>query len=302
MSFQQSLCRRRVAGQSMRLSQPSIWADGLTFRHLALNNAGNTFSGSATLNAPGAWGTLFASNAIAATDTVLSLQIQGFGAFGANVGDNNSMLLDIAKGAAGSEVIVAQDIAIGGLLNSGDFGPALNIPVRIEGATRIAIRTRAAATGRNLCVTFAVASGASGVPSYFERLPVSVDTIGTSQSTSAGTAMTGASGTWTQITSSTTKDYQAIIVVPSGPGGSTGQTQVNSARLDLGIGPAGSERDVAFAMFLLHSTWGVRSYATNFYTSIYGGFVPAGTRIAVRHNLASNPQTACACVIGVPYV
>ena len=296
-----SIQRRSVTRQSLRLSQPNAWMDGLSFRRLDLNNNGSVFSASSTLNAPGAWGQIVSSSAISASDTVTSLHISGYGPFGASLGDNNSMLLDIAKGASGSEVIVAQDIAIGGLANSGGFGPQLNIPVRIAGATRIAVRVRAAATGRSLGVALALTSGESGVSSYSARLPTSVDTIGTSQSTSAGVAMTGASGTWTEITSATTKDYQALIIVPSGPGSSSGFPNT-VCKLDLGIGAAGAEKDVAYCMMLFNSAAWMSAYAINNYTAIYGGFVPAGTRLAVRHNLSSSPQVACACVIGVPYV
>jgi len=299
MALQPSLRRRRVSQQSVRLSQPSPWASNLGMRLLSFNQNGSSMTASATANTPGAWVQYFANNAIASTDTIHAIHIQGVGNNQANTADN-SMLLDIGKGAAGSEVIVAENIAVGGALNSGGFGPLFTIPVRIEGATRIAMRVRAATGSRILTIPTIIASAAPAPAPWADRLPLTVDVIGTSTTTSAGTAMSGSSGTWVQITASTTKDYQALIVIPSGPGNASAAASV-SFRLDLGIGASGSEQAVAYYNGVVNTTTGVGMNNLAPTTNTYGGFVPAGTRIAVRHNLAANPERLCACVIGVPY-
>ena len=301
MSFQQSLRRRRVTGQSMRLSQPAPWTGGIGMQALAFNNSGFSATASATPNSPGAWLQIFSNTAIAATDTVHAIQIQAIGNNQA-ASTNNSMLLDIGKGAAGSEVLVAQDIAIGGLSNSGGGGPSLHVPVRIEGATRIAFRVRAATASRVMTTQQIYASGAPPIAAFSGRLPLSLDTLGSSQSTSAGTAMAGASGEWTEITASTTKDYQALVLVPSGPASAGTGLPATQWRLDLGIGASGSEIAVAYSQGLYNSNAFIFPYSLPSPNGLYGGFIPAGTRISVRHNLASNPERLCACVIGVPYV
>jgi hypothetical protein len=301
VSLQSSLRRRRVSGQSVRRSQPVPWIDGLGLTALAFNNVGSSATASATANTAGSWLQLFSNTAVAAGDTIQLFQIFGTGNNQVS-GTDNSMLLDIGKGASGSEVLVAQDIAIGGLQNSGGFGPALHIPVRIEGATRIAIRVRAATASRVFTTTQIIISGAPSIVPFADRLPTSLDTMGTSTATSAGTAMTGASGTWTEITASTTKDFQALVLVPSGPGSAGAGQTAYTYRLDLGIGPAGGEVPVASAYGNTSAAAFVANSLFASSNSIYGGFVPAGTRISVRHNLAASPGFLCACVIGVPYV
>jgi hypothetical protein len=254
---------------------------------------------SATPNTPGAWVQYIANNQVSASDTIAAIHILAIGN-NQSVAADNSMLLDIGKGAAGSEVIVAENIAVGGALNSASFGPLLTVPVQIEGATRVACRVRAATGSRVLTMQAIWASGSPASAPFADRLPTAVDVIGTSTATSAGTTMTGASGTWTQLTASTTKDYQSLVLLPSGPANTS--TTGASFRLDLGLGAAGSEVAVAYFWGLLNVNSGVGHLVQSVQTAAYGGFIPAGTRISVRHNLAANPGRLCACVIGVPYV
>jgi len=299
MSFQPSLRRRRMSLQSARLSQPQAWHSSAGLTSLLLNNNGFSMTASSTANTPGAWVQYITKNQIAASDTITAIHIQAVGNNQA-VGSDNSMLLDIGKGAAGSEVIVAQNISVGGAQNSGGYGSLCTLPVRIDGATRVACRVRAATGSRVLTMTNIWASGMPTLSPFADRLPTAVDTLGTSTATSAGTAMSGASGTWTEITSATTKDYQSLVLLPSGP--SSASTTGGTFRLDLGIGSAGAEIQVAYFGGVISSAGGIGVSFQSVQTAIYGGFVPAGTRIAVRHNLASGPERVCACVIGVPYV
>ena len=269
-------------------------------KFLLFNNAGFSMTASATANTPGAWVQYITAANIAATDTIHSLHIQ---AVGNNqvAGADNSMLLDIGKGAAGSEVIVAEDIAVGGAANSGGAGPTLHIPVRIEGATRVALRVRAATGSRVLTMQQISAFGSSVLQPFADRLPLALDVIGSSKATSTGTAMAGASGAWTEIISATTRDYQALVIVPSLVGGFTGAA-TTTVNLDIGIGASGQEALLAHSMGFYNANGVLFPYGLLAPNTIYGGFVPAGTRIAVRHNLAANPGRVGACVIGVPYV
>lgn len=295
MPLPPSLRRRRISSQTARLSQPFAWPASVGLQPLLLNVAGSAMTASATANTAGAWVQYIASNAIAATDTISALHIQGTGNNQANTADN-SMLLDIATGASGAEVLIAEGIAVGGLQNSSGFGPYFTLPIRIPGATRVACRVRAATGSRVLTMTQLWASRNP----FADRLPASVDVLGTNSATSTGTAMSGGSGTWTQIVSSTSKDYQALLVVPSGP--FSGATTTASWRLDLGAGAAGAEVPLAYYRGTITSTGAVGMFINSGATLLAGGFFPAGTRIAVRHDLAANPERLCACVIGVPYV
>jgi hypothetical protein len=204
-------------------------------------------------------------------------------------------MLDFATGAAGQEVVIAQDIAVGGLTNT---PLTFALPVRIAGATRIAFRARCATGSRSLRTTSVhLFSGP-----FADRIPTLLDTIGVTQSTSSGTAMTGSAGTWTQITAATTKDYQALILLPSGAANFSGGASTTQ-RLDLGIGAAGSEVAISSVNFDQNLN-GVLlpQYGLPGLVGVCGRAIPAGTRIAVRHDRASNPSWLAACVIGVPYV
>lgn len=300
MSLQPSIRRRQMRGQSVRQGMPAPWMSALSSKFLNINVNGNSCTASATANTPGAWVQYLANNAVASTDTIHCVHLQAIGNNQA-VGADNSMLLDIGIGAAGSETVIASNIAIGGAANSNGIGPFFYLPIRIPGATRVALRVRAATGSRVLTVQVIAFTGAPALSSFSYRLPTTVDTLGTNTATSTGTAMSGASGTWTQITEATTVDYQALIVLASGPASITGASQTEF-RLDLGLGSAGNEQDVAFT-YAFYTSNGFIAYRTPLVlSSIYGGFVPAGTRISVRHNLAANPERVCACVIGVPYV
>jgi hypothetical protein len=269
-------------------------------KFLSINVNGNSCTASATANTPGAWVQYLTNNAVASTDTIHCIHFQAIGNNQA-AGADNSMLLDVGIGAAGSETVIASNIAVGGAANSNGIGPFFYLPIRIPGATRVALRVRAATGSRVLTVQVIAFTGAPALSLFSDRLPATVDTLGTSTETSAGTAMSGASGSWTQITGATTVDYQALIVLASGPASITGAT-ATEFRLDLGLGADGSEQDVAFTYAFYTANGFIANRSPLVLSSIYGGFVPAGTRIAVRHNLAANPERVCACVIGVPYV
>jgi hypothetical protein len=163
------------------------------------------------------------------------------------------------------------------------------------------MRVRAATGSRVLTMQNITSYGHSILNPFSDRLPTSLDTLGTSTSTSTGTAMSGSSSTWVQITEATTKDYQGLVVIPSGPA-NISAASTTQFRLDLGIGAAGNEMPIAFVNGAYGGNGFIDPSALTATPAIYGGFVPAGTRIAIRHNLAANPERVCACVIGVPYV
>jgi hypothetical protein len=281
--------RRNVLGQSVRQGQPLSWCDGLNLRFLA--GSGNvTTTANATTHIVGSWTQILADTATTETAGLLMLFCNSTTAAATDTG----LLLDIGTGASGSEVVRVQSLAIS---QQAVFHTA--IPIRIPGSTRVAFRVQSSVASRTLsggCALFATP--------FADRLPLSVDVLGTSTATSVGTAMSGASGTWVEITASTTRDYQALVVVPSLSDTNSGANA--NVRYDLGVGASGSEVAVASVQ------WGYSTTPTAGATNtasiapglggVFGGFVPAGSRIAVRHNVAANPGRIDACVIGVPYV
>ena len=293
-----SLARRNAAQHTLRGVQPRGWLDGFSLRPLAVLNTGADAT-SASAHTPGSWVQLFAAAATNSTDTVAALWLQ-FGMTNSGAAADNSFLADIATGASGAESPIVSDVALGGITSSG--GRQIVLPVRVAGNTRIAYRVRPATANRNVrLANTAVTSAALMTAPFAGRLPTTLDTLGTSTATSSGTACSGSSGTYTQITAATARDYQALILVPSGPGNGTAVT-AGQARLDLAIGASGSEVVVASARVILQVTNGLHLPLAASSVAMFAAHVPAGARLAISHSLAATPEVLCGCVIGVPYV
>lgn len=278
-----------VSRSSIRSALPRPYPDGLQLRFLA-GSTNITVTASSTTHTVGSWTQILA-------DTATS-EVAGLLMFFANsttaAATDTGMLLDIGTGAAASEVVQVPSLAIS---QQGSCHTA--IPIRIPGSTRVAARIQSSVASRTLSGGFALFA-----TPYADRLPTSVDVLGTSTATSVGTAMSGASGTWVEIIAATTRDYQALVLVPSLSDTNSGGN-VN-VRYELGIGASGSEVAVTAQQFLYTTTPAVGATNTASIApglgGIYGGYVPSGTRISVRHNIAANPGRLDACVIGVPYV
>jgi hypothetical protein len=262
--------------------------DGLTLGNATANADGTSnLTTGVTTHTKTAWTQLFASTAARAGLMSINIQQQNVSAA------NNSTLIDIATGAAGSETAILSDLAVGGATSAGGAytGISFFVPVRIAAGTRVSARAQTAVASRNVTVHMALYNLRSAL-----TLPTSLDVIGTSTATSAGTAMSGASGTWVQITASTSQLYRAILLIPSV--GSTSVTTV-STDMDIGVGAAGSEVVIGTVPMRFTSA----EQAGNPIESPYLPMayqIPAGSRLAVRHRLASNPGGAAVCLIGVP--
>lgn len=202
----------------------------------------------------------------------------------------HATLLDIGVGAAGSEVVVVPNLAVGGQYPT---STEYDIPIAIPAGRRVAIRAQGARTSASVGFNINLISATDS-----QTTPASVDVLGTSTANSSGTAMSGSSGTYVQITAATTRDYQSLILIPSSTSGLT--VQYVTAILTLAVGAAGSEVDITQCLAFGDGGQGISPYSVR--GEFGGGLIPSGSRIAVRHNLASSPGWLSACVIGVPYV
>jgi hypothetical protein len=235
-----------------------------------------------TAHTAGSW--VQASSSLASNAGLLCIN---FGNINSNSVDSSAML-DVATGASGAESVIVPTIAIGGSSNNIAY-----IPVSIPAGSRVAVRVRGARTS----VTFypQVWFFQTG---DFATTPRTLDILGVDTSTSKGTAMSGASGSYAQITSSTSKDYQQIVMVASSAT-STGASA--SVTYTLAYGAAGSEVDQG-SIFASYSGNSVSINSGLPLPLASGSPVPAGTRLSVKHNIASNPQLYSVCLLGVPYV
>lgn len=238
----------------------------------------------ATTHTKGSWTQLIASTA--ANTSLLRFYMQGLAA----AATDTATLVDIGIGAAGSETVIVPDLAVGGhsILE-------INVPVAIPSGSRVALRFQGNRTAPAVLSSGVAVFSGDG----YQLLPASVDVLGVTTATSVGTAMSGASGSWVQLIASTETDYQQVIVVPSL---STTDAANITVSYELGIGASGSERVIGSQLLRYNSSEAAATSNPIFPIPLSGRPVPAGSRLAVRHNIAANPDRYDVCLIGVPYV
>jgi len=248
-----------------------------------------TISVGATAHTKGAWAQAFAS----LSGAVGALRLRISASYGITTG--NGYLMDVGIGAAGSEVVIASNIAVGGITNQANAGMLIDLPIAIPSGSRVAFRAQSNRTATSSFIVQVVPAPALDP----QTTPTTVDVLGTATATSSGTAMSGASGTYVQITASTAKDYQALIIVPSL---TVGSATAATVLYTVAVGASGAERDVYQMSTVYDGGLGVGNIYTGGGILSGGGLVPSGSRISIKHNIASSPANFAACVIGVPYV
>lgn len=266
-----------------------------TLRNLDPFTSGATFTSvtaSATPHTKGAWTQLVASTS--AETAIIALTVTDIQA-GAT---ETSVLIDVATGAAGSEVAIAENIAVGGAAIPSTAvarvlpGVVLPLPIRVSSGTRLSVRIQGAVASQACRVVHALLT----LPGR-QTLPTSVDVIGTSTANSRGTALSGASGSWTEVTASTARRYRALYAVPSVIG--TDILTITAA-LETGVGAAGSEVVLGRQLVQFLNAEACSTFANIGMNLPFACDVAAGSRLAVRHDIAANPGRYGVCLIGVP--
>jgi hypothetical protein len=272
-------------GRGPKSSLPFPW---FRRRASALNTsyAFTSLSLGATANTKTAWTQVFASTSAA----VGGIKVISRGAY--TLTSAQSAITDIGIGAAGSETVIVPNLLTGAPANH--FGGiSFDIPVSIPAGSRIAIRASSQRVSYVLPVLVILFPATDPATT-----PTSVDTLGIATATSSGMSMTGASGTYTQIIASTARDYQALIIVP-GPSSNSAYPGL-APIFTCAVGAAGAERDVTQSATNSDAGLGFGNFPLSGERG--GGLVPAGSRISVKHNIASTPGNFSASVIGIPYV
>ena len=288
-----ALLQKAYLGATPLFRNTSWFEDGALLP-VSESSADVTVTANSTAHTAGSWVELIASTA--ANTTLLQITAR-------NVNTNNTntaTLLDIGTGASGSESALISNIGIGGAATTStdiSLGLSFAIPIKVASGTRLSARIRSVVTGGKTAAITLIAYD-MGDYSFGNS---SVDVIGTSTTTSAGTAMTGASGTWVQVTASTSAAYRAIAVIPSMAAwvGTNMAISLNN-RFTLGKGASGSEVELGQITFSSHNVEAVYSGArSNLF--IVGTSVPSGTRLAIKHNLASTTSgNYGVTLIGIP--
>jgi hypothetical protein len=249
--------------------------------------SGVSVTASSTIHTKGAWSQLTASTPAGAGMLVLSVS-------GLSVsGSETSCLIDIATGASGSESPMVENIAVGGAPTSGasqSVSTLIMLPVQIASGVRLSARCQALIASDVVNIRYAIYS--MGVHAL---LPTTLDAIGTSTANSRGTAMSGASGSWVEITPSTSRDYRFLSIVPS----VLGDVTTTNVTYTLGVGASNSEIEIGRNTWSAASGWACRNYGM-IPPLPCARLVPAGSRLAIKHDIGANPGRYAACLVGAP--
>jgi hypothetical protein len=244
-----------------------------------------TLTADTTAHTKGSWTEVIASTSADTSLLVINLTAVAIG------NTNTATILEIGTGAAGSETVLIPDLAIGGAHAAGNGGIAAAIPIKIPSGTRIAARIQSVVTGGKTAVISLFLVGDAD----YATAPTSVDTIGIDTANSKGLSMSGSSGTWVEAIASTPQAYRAIALLPSAH--ATGLQNL-TFQFDVGVGSAGNEIAFGSVRTLYGAVVTVNTRSPN--NSLFGRNIPASSRLAVRHDIGTNPDRYGVTLIGIP--
>ncbi len=230
------------------------------------NNLGGTvLTASATLNTKGAWTQISASTPSDACAVGIMVS-----AANSTNSDGTNTAIDIGIGASGSEVVLIANLVVPRIASS-----QILVPLSIPAGTRVAMRCQATKASD---VTNGYLQLFDGAMTQMEGC-AGADTIGFVSASTQGTLVTfaaGAKGSYSQITSATTRDYLGFMLAFDTQGASS---QFSSFTGDLAIGSSGSEKIILPDLFVDATRSAVFN---NMLSNFYPIAIPAGTRIAAR--------------------
>jgi hypothetical protein len=240
-----------------------------------------TVTANSAAHTKGVWAQLISSTS--ADASLLNLNIAGL----ATNALNTASLLDIGTGASSSETVIASNIAIGAA-----GGTLIEFPYKIPSGTRIAARMQSVVTGFETCTVRAVAIDAGD----YATAPTSIDVTGSNVATSSGINFAGASNTWVEGISSTTRPYRAVGLVLSAHNNAL--ANVTNGAFQVGTGAAGQEVNIGETRY----NYSASEVGTTVqpYSVLFGHNIPSGSRISVRHTITANPQFYGFNLIGIP--
>lgn len=176
-----------------------------------------------TSHTKGAWTEIIASTSTDSTQLILAVAVH-------QTGQNSATLIDLAIGAASSEVAFLENLPCGSASQNG--GWQVPLPVAIPAGSRISARTQSFTASRVALVGVSVLNGGANIPG-------TLTVLGANTGTSKGVSLSTA-GSWAEITASTSETYRSLILVPSA-GATT--LQANDGDIALGVGASGFEEE-----------------------------------------------------------
>jgi hypothetical protein len=207
---------------------------------------------------------------------------------------NRNSYVDIGIGPDSSNVTVIVEKLCGGFACA-NVGRIYTIPLRIPPDTPIWARHQCASASINVYVQF-TAFGGNANPSTIpvvSRVVCLGATTGTTTGTSITVGASGAEGSWTVITASTTEDYSGLMIGMFTT--DTGWTALPAYSLDASIGASGQELTVGENLtqwLLATSNESSVSYSVPTFVGI-----PVGSRLCVRGSCSSTAETGLSVVL-----
>lgn len=246
-------------------------------------STGTVITASASTNTKGSYTQLTASTPIEAAGFWLQVTT------GVTAVIATNMLLDIAIGTAGEEVLISNLMFAKGSVTW--MGGAVYVPVHIPQGSRIAARLQGSVASSTCAVSLLLIPPGPLFPEGFGAC----DTMGADTATSTGVLITpsgtaNTKGSYAEITASTARAYGALIAACIG--GAFSKTACNET-FDIAVGAATEAiivPDVGFSME------GNNDMVLPFFFGPFPVDIPAGSRIAVR---AQSSITAAARVFDV---
>lgn len=239
------------------------------------SSIGTTLTASGTTNAKGSYVQLVASSSTDTDWMMVSINPQG--------GNLNSVAVDIAIGASGSESVLVNNL-IAVTKNTQPITPVYMFPCSIPAGTRISARCQSSLSSATTLVqvTTFQSNFADGAASGL------VDAVGFSTATTLGVAPTpgtNAQGSYSQVIASTANDYQGFFLGFDYQNNSAGSATYTHL-LRLAIGASGSEQ-VILPNVPLNLPTNISNILTPANTPYIPMQIPAGTRIAVSDSVSA---------------
>jgi hypothetical protein len=243
-------------------------------------NAGTSTLGAAVVagaaNTKGAYTELFASTAFDVETIVVCVTEVTFQST-----VDTSTLLDIAVGAAASEVVLIPDLGVG-WRGPPTAGQIFIIPIAIPAGSRVSARIQSAVASKSINVNIELRQHGD-----HSAAPTTCATYGINAANSHSTTLAtpggvNTKGAYTELTASTSADATRLLVSVQGDSdGFAASTQL----VDIATGAAASE--VVLIPDLLVQSQTTESIWPVSFCSAYTVNVPAGTRLSARFQATS---------------
>lgn len=202
-------------------------------------------------------------------------------------GANNSVVLEIATGAAASEVVWA----IAGVGYS-RVGGIFTIPGFIASGTRVSARLRGVVAYNFTASYYFIKKNSLtlGAPVTMGGANIATTSRGITLTNPIGTNTAGA---WTEIVASSSQDISALLVTIQ----AAADTVMAAAAVlvDIGIGGSGSETMLIEGLYALGTT---TEYYVKIMPQTFGVNIPSGTRIVARYWRANTANPVDVILVG----